>query len=255
MAIPVPPSLGKYPATSSPLYLSLRYALPSELGKWRNIDSIPGEQGYLLPPPKFGLGMATQAVALDEVSMWSANIPLADKARMVVGDTAYYAVASAAAKFGLGDGADYDYITGGASVPKELSALQYKGLKKRAYNFSFQLFAYDAGDSLAISNFVENMHSLCMPRINQSEGSTKVSAPAIFQPRIVDENMNEVNAWLFQPMPCTMLTFNSSGGQYASAENGKPAVMTISMIMAEIESVVFDSGQVKRVSSYFKGGE
>lgn len=241
----VPPSLTKHPATSSPIYLSLRYAQTKDIdgGRWREVISVPGDNSFLLPPPKFGLGMATQSVALDEVSMWSAQVPLADRARMIVGDTAYYAVASAASHFGFG-GADYDYIVGGAALPKDLSAMQYKGMKKRAYNFSFQLFAYDPGDSNAIANFVETMHSLCMPTISSESTRTLVYAPALFQPRIVDSNMNEVPGWLYQPKPCVMMTFNSSAGQYASVENGRPAVMTISMLLAEIEPVYNNNGNV-----------
>lgn len=252
MAIWVPPSLGQFPATSAPIYLSLRYQRTVETQKWRKVVNVAGGNEFILPPPKFGLGMGTQAVSLDEVSMWSANVPWSDRARMILGDTAYYAIGAAKDALGM-EGADYDYITGGASVPKELSALQYKGMKKRAYNFSFQLFAYDSNDTNAITNFVTTMHTLCMPVIGTNGIGTRVPfAPAIFQPRIVDASMSEQPGWLLSPQPCTMLTFNSSAGQYASAENGKPAIITISMVMAEIEPVIVnESGAVVQVHTLF----
>jgi hypothetical protein len=252
MATYVPPSLGSTPATSSPIYLGLRYQTAQELGKWRKIKNIDGGNEFILPPPKAGLGMATQSVALDEVSMWSANIPMAERARLVIGDTAYYAVSSALTAFS-GGGSDIDYIAGGAKIPRDNAALVYKGLKKRAYNFSFQLFAYDQDDLTYIGGWIELMHSLCMPTSGSANGKTYLYAPAIFQPRIIDSNSNEVSGWLYQPQPCTMLTFNSSGGQYASAgPSGRPAVITVSMIMAEIESVInAGPGQVQQTWETF----
>ena len=237
----IPTSLGQYPATATPLYLELRYQLTRETKQWRNIVEVDGSEGFILPAPKTGLGMATQSVALDEVGFWQTS-GLGDKARMVLGDTIYYGVQEMANRV-IG-GEDKTYISGGGIVPNNLSALQYKGMKKRAYNFSFQLYAYDADDMTSIIDFVTGMHALSMPW-GGSDGGAKLYAPAVFQPRILKADMStEAIGWLLNPKPCTMLTFNSSGGQYAVQENGGPAVVTCSMLLAEIEPVLWNGGVI-----------
>ena len=138
-AIKVPPSLGSYPATSSPLYLTLTYVTTQSLGKWRKVNSFAPTGAFLLPPPKVGLGTSTQTNVSDDVSVWSANLPIGQAARILTGDTLYYGLGKGGDWLG-GDGADFDYVVGGGAVPKDLSALQYKGNKKRAYNFSFKSF-------------------------------------------------------------------------------------------------------------------
>lgn len=239
--IKIPTSLGDVPATSTPLYLELKYELTKNTKKWRRIKSLTGSSGFILPAPKTGLGMATQSVTLDEVGFWQTS-SLGDKARMVLGDTIYYGVQEIANRV-IG-GEDKTYIGGGGIIPNNLSALQYKGMKKRAYNFSFQLFAYDYLDLTSITNFVTAMHSFSMPMAGVGDGGqAKLYAPAVFQPRILGPDMtSEATGWLLEPKPCTILTFNSSAGQYAIQENGRPAVITCSMLLAEIEPVVWDNG-------------
>lgn len=242
--VKVPPSLGNYPATSSPLYLTLTYAGTQNLGKWRKVENFAPDGAFLLPPPKVGLGTSTQSNVSDDVSQWNASLPLGERVRMLTSDTAFYALGKASELFGSG-GADYDYVAGGGAVPPDLSSLQFKGMKKRAYNFSFQLFAYDQGDAEAIADFVETMHALCLPAGVQFQSNSGVKkmvfAPAIFRPIITDLAGNIPKGWLVEPQPCTMLTFNTSGGQYASQFLGNPAVITVNMLMAEIEPIYYDA--------------
>lgn len=244
---PVPRSLGTKPATTAPLYLSLRYQINSSGKKWKNLGSVSGENGYLLPPPKTGLGMASQSTNLDEMSVYS--VPsVSDVARSIAGDSLFYGVSSL---LGTDEKEDLDYIQGGVTVPKNLQFLRFAGMKKRVYQFGIQLYAYDANDADDIASFVRTMHSLAAPRVSVSAGNPKLYAPAIFQPRIVTAGGGEAEGFLIDPKPCALLSFTSSAGKYTSILGGKPAIMTISIALAEIEPVVAEGNTIRQQFEFF----
>jgi hypothetical protein len=253
----VPPSLNRYPETATPLYLVLTQQDTSVLnggeGKWRNIrlSEITGNQ-YVLPAPKVGLGLGTHSANLDEAKFWQTS-SVGDKARMVFGDTIFYAMG------GLLNDVGYDtetgraagYIAGGANIPKDLSAIQYKGMKKRAYSFSFELFAFTNADFNVITQFCRNMHSHCMPAV-LNNGT--LSTPSVFRIQIMNSGFTDVtNNWLFQPQPCTMTAFNSSALDYISIDgnNTSPARVGVNMVLAEIEPVVNVGGNVATTAEVF----
>lgn len=253
----VPLSLGKYPATATPLYLSLTAAETKAMKTWRNIT--PGmvysnsSETYILPPPKIGMGLGTHSESMDEVEFWQTS-SVGDKARMILGDVIFYGVSKVIGDFvdGAQNYANYQYMFGKSTLPRDLSALQYKGMRKRAYNFSFELFAYKNDDFEAIVDFTKSMHSFCMPK---GDYNNTMYTPAVFMFNILqgggDGNIgNDVtNNWFFSPKPCTMIGFNSSAVDYM-AINGSyssPARVAVNMLLAEIEPVVLVDGAVKSI--------
>lgn len=248
MSFIIPPSLGQYPETATPLYLVLTQQDTSSLdggyGKWRNItlSEINGNQ-YILPAPKVGLGLGTHSANLDEAKFWQTS-SVGDKARMVFGDTIFYAVGGVLSDVGYETETGRAYIAGGSNIPRDLSAIQYKGMKKRAYSFSFELFAFTNGDFNVITQFCRNMHSHCMPVVL---GNDTVSTPSVFKIQLVNNNGVDVTSnWLFQPQPCTMTAFNSSALDYISIDgnNTSPARVGVNMVLAEIEPVLNLNGNV-----------
>lgn len=257
MSFRIPPSLGQYPETATPLYLLLTQQDTSVLdngnGKWRNItlDEINGNQ-YLLPAPKVGLGIGTHSANLDEAKFWQTS-SVGDKARMVFGDTIFYAMGGLLNDVGYdtATGRSRSYISGGSNIPKDLSAIQYKGMKKRAYSFSFELFAFTNQDFDVITQFCRNMHSHCMPL---ALGNGTLSTPSVFRINLINNSGSDVtNNWLFQPQPCTISAFNSSALDYISidANNTSPARVGVNMVLAEIEPVVNVNGNVATSAEVF----
>jgi len=251
MAFVVPPSLNQYPETYTPLYLVLTQASTSSLGKWRGVknEDINGNS-FMLPAPKVGLGIGTHSVNLDEAKFWQTS-SVGDKARMIFGDTLYYAVSSqGGVPFATNTGL-YPIISGGPNIPKDLSALQYRGMKKRAYSFSLELFAFTNQDFSVIQQFCKSMHAASMPTI---DGNGNLVAPSIWKIQIFNSSDGEVtNNWLFEPQPCSMLAFNSSALDYISIDSGYqyPARVGINMVMAEIEPVLWTGGVVATVPELF----
>jgi hypothetical protein len=250
----IPPSLGNFPETRTPLYLVLTQQDTYSLGKWRNISlgEVSGKT-YVLPAPKTGLGIGTHSANLDEARFWQTS-SVGDKARMIFGDTLYYAVGGLVGDVLYGDeGLARDstgYVFGGSNIPKDLSALQYKGMKKRAYSFSFELFAFTNNDFDSITQFCRDMHSYSMP-IKTSAG---INTPSVFKINIVNSGGKDVtNNWLFQPQPCMMAAFNSSALDYISinANYTSPARVGINMVLTEIEPVVNVDGNVRSVEQSF----
>lgn len=254
MAFTIPPSLNKFRETRTPLYLVLTEQSTAILKRWRDIrlQDIGGNT-YILPAPKTGLGIGTHSVNLDEAMFWQTS-SVGDKARMIFGDTLYYAVGA------LNDVAFDDsgkvrdsagYITGASTIPKDLSAIQYRGMKKRAYSFSFELFAFTNEDFDAITTFCRRMHLHSMPTIG-SDGT--LNTPSAFRINLVNNKGRDVtNNWLFQPQPCMMTAFNSSALDYISidANNTSPARVGVNMVLAEIESVINYGGNVETVPEVF----
>lgn len=247
----IPPSLGKYPETSTPLYLAITQQDTSVLGKWRGIklNEVDGET-YILPAPKTGLGVGSHSVNLDEARFWQTS-SVGDKARMIFGDTLYFSVGAAKDvlfnTLGLADAEQSSpAIFGGANVPADLSALQYRGMKKRAYSFSFELFAFTNGDFEAITNFCRKMHLNSMTLKKNADLYT----PSVFRINIVNSNgLDVTNNWLFQPQPCMMAAFNSSALDYVSidANYTSPARVGINMVLAEIEPVASNGNNVEQI--------
>lgn len=246
----VPPSLGQYPETATPLYLVLTQqdtsALNDANGKWRNItlDEINGVQ-YTLPAPKVGLGIGTHSANLDEAKFWQ-TASVGDKARMVFGDTIFYAMQGIGKDIGFfdPDSGNVSYVAGGANIPTDLSAIQYRGLKKRAYSFSFELFAFTPSDFDVIAQFCRNMHSHSMPVV-LANGT--FSTPSVFKIQIVNDQGSDVtDNWLFQPQPCMMAAFNSTALDYISIDSNysSPARVGVNMVLNEIEPLVNEDGNV-----------
>lgn len=246
--VSVPRSLGQKPATSAPIYLSLRYQVNNAGSRYRKLGTVSGGNGYRLPPPKTGLGMASQNSTLDDMSVYT--IPsVSDFARSIAGDSLFYGISSA---LGQEDAANQvDYVAGGAGIPKNITFTQYKGMKKRVYQFGIQLFAYDASDANDIAEFVRTMHALSAPRVSVSGGDPKLYAPAIFQPRIVTAAGGEAEGFLIDPKPCVLLSFTSSAGKYTSVINGRPGIMSISIALAEIEPVVSEGTTIRQQYEFF----
>lgn len=249
----IPPSLGNFPETKTPLYLALTRQDTSVLGKWKNIrlNDISGDV-YVLPAPKTGLGLGTHSANLDEARFWQTS-SVGDKARMIFGDTLYYAVGGLIGDVFNDKGQAEDStgaIFGGSNIPKDLSNLQYKGMKKRAYSFSFELFAFTNNDFNAITQFCRDMHSYSMPL----RTATGLSTPSVFRINIVNSGGRDVtNNWLFQPQPCMMAAFNSSALDYISidANYTSPARVGVNMVLIEIEPVVNVNGNVQTVGQAF----
>lgn len=253
----VPLSLGNYPATATPLYLSLTAAETKAMKTWRNIT--PGmvygnaSQTYFLPPPKIGMGLGTHSESMDEVEFWQTS-SVGDKARMILGDVIFYGVSKVFDGFldSTTNLANYNYMLGKDKTPRDLSALQYKGMRKRAYNFSFELFAYKNDDFDAITNFTKSMHAFCMPK---GDYSNTMYTPAVFMFNILQGSGNGnigsdvTNNWFFSPKPCMMIGFNSSAVDYMSINGSytSPARVAVNMLLAEIEPVVLVDGVVKSV--------
>jgi hypothetical protein len=97
------------------------------------------------------------------------------------------------------------------------------------------------------------MHALSAPRVSVSGGDPKLYAPAIFQPRIVTASGGEAEGFLIDPKPCILLSFTSSAGKYTSVVNGKPAIMSVSIAMAEIEPVVSEGTTIRQQYEFFQG--
>lgn len=243
--IRIPPSLGNYPATATPIYLSITAAETRTIKKWRNITPSDvysnANVTYILPPPKIGLGLGTHSESMDDVQFWQTS-SVGDKARMILGDTIFYGVSKAITGFTENEYADYDYMIGGSKLSKDLSALQYRGMRKRAYNFSFELFAFTNDDFQSIVGFMNYMHKLSMPKAFQKTLYT----PAVFIFSILQGNENGTigasitNNWFFSPKPCTMIGFNTSAVDYIpiSGSYSAPARVAVNMLLAEIEPVV-----------------
>lgn len=254
----VPPSLNKYPATAVPLFLALTKRETYEIEKWRRIkNSEVNGKTFILPAPKSGMAHGTHSSNLDEATFWQTN-SFGDKARMVFGDTIYMGIGNLLGTVTFSDSGvleEYNNITGGSSTPKDLTAIQYKGMKKRAYSFSFELFAYDQDDFLAISNFIHEMHAASMPK----KFGSKMRTPAAFRFRVLNASGTDVtNNFFLQPKPCTMMAFNSTGLDYLSvSSDGKyPARVGVNMVLGEIEPVVYvgsaPNGQVLSVFEAFE---
>jgi hypothetical protein len=249
----IPGSLGKLSTTATPLYLQLFRKETSVLKKWRNItnaDVIDGDS-YILPPPKIGMGLGTHSENMDEVQFWQVS-SVGDKARMILGDTVFYGVSRVIEGFqqsasGL---ANYEYLIGKSSIPKDLTALQFKGTRKRAYNFSFELFAAQQTDYFDIAQWVRTMHIASMIKSEGGGDSLTLYTPSVFTFSIHagSENGNVggdvTNNWFFSPKPCMMIGFNSSAVDYQAIDGtySTPARVAVNMILAEIEPVVFSSG-------------
>jgi len=264
-AIRVPDTLGKTPFTATPMYLQLYVRETKDLdagngGKWREIKTSEVESGisYILPAPKIGMGLGTHSENMDEVEFWQVS-SVGDKARMILGDTIFYGVSKVVEGFAGSQGlANYNYIFGKSQIPKDLSALQFKGNRKRAYNFSFELFAYEQNDHVDIRDFCNSMHKACMVKGRSQTSSGGVdeivlNTPAVFSFKIHSGNAegavgNEItNNFFLSPKPCMMIGFNSSAVDYMAINSSYeyPSRVAINMILAEIEPVVVDqSGNV-----------
>ena len=259
----VPGSLGDTPFTAVPMYLQL-YVLPTNTlnsgdGQWREIkiSDFDSASSYILPPPKIGMGQGTHSENMDDVQFWQVS-SVGDKARMILGDTIFYGVSKALGYFGMNGYAEanYDYMVGGSRIPPDLSAMQYKGMRKRAYNFSFELFAYTQADHQIINDFCTNMHKSCMPqaKVTSPGGiSTKtIYTPSVFWFKILRDDNGAystaiTNSFFVDPKPCTMIGFNSSAVDYMAIDStyNRPSRIAINMIMSEIEPVVVNNGNVK----------
>lgn len=235
----IPSSLGQNPATSAPIYLELKYQLSGSGKRWKNVKELSGSNGFLLPPPKTGLGMASQSTNIDEMSIFS--VPsVSDTARSIAGDSLFYGISSL-----LNEEGQPDYVAGGVNVPNDLSFLRFRGFKKRVYQFGIQLFAYNSQDAQSIQEFVTTMHTIAAPLASGGAGKQKLFVPAMFQPRIITSGGNEAKGFLVNPRPCTLMNFSSSAGKYTSTIGGNPAIMSISIALAEIEPVVNHDGTIR----------
>lgn len=260
----VPNSLGNYPATATPMYLQLFYKEtrdidPNNGGKWREIKlaEVKGNESFILPPPKIGMGLGTHSENMDEVEFWQVS-SVGDKARMILGDTIFYGVSKALNAFGVNGFANYNYIFGKSQIPADLSAMQFKGTRKRAYNFSFELFAYQDNDHQRIQSFCNTMHKACMVKGRTRTGAgggdeIVLNTPAVFAFSIHAANGQNLgsditNNFFLDPKPCMMIGFNSSAVDYMAVDStySFPSRIAINMILAEIEPVVVNpEGQVK----------
>lgn len=255
----VPNSLGAYRQTSAPLYLALAYVKSQNLegGRWRGVNGFVSDGIFILPPPKSGLGTSTQQSVMDDVSIWSAVLSTSDRIRQVTSDSAAYGIGEMGNYLPFIDSPDFDYPRGGVTVPPDKTGLRYGGIRKRVWNFSFQLFAYTEDDAKSIKDFADTMHKLCLPGVKPGEGGQKsLTVPAMFYPRIVDHTMSqEAYGWIIEPQPCTMLAFSTSAGQYASVSNGQPGVLSVNMVLGEIEPIVVEGNTIKITTDVFPPGE
>jgi hypothetical protein len=113
------------------------------------------------------------------------------------------------------------------------------------------LFAFEPGDFSTIAQFCRNMHSHAMPLV-LANGT--MSTPSVFKIQIINDNGSDVtNDWLFQPQPCSLMAFNSTALDYVSIDSSysSPARVGINMVLAEIEPVVNDNGNVAIAGEVF----
>ncbi len=127
-----------------------------------------------------------------------------------------------------------DLVTGQTINPRE--TLAFEGVNLRAHQFSWDLFPNSATDSERIKNIVNMIKRKSLPEVTSLTGIPK----AFLQyPSIVDVYLLGVNSEHFIKYKSSMITEFSvdygAGGGVAIMKGGKPAGVTLSLNMTELE--------------------
>lgn len=127
-----------------------------------------------------------------------------------------------------------DLVTGQTINPRE--TLAFEGVNLRAHQFSWDLFPNSAADSERIRNIVAMIKRKSLPEVSSLTGIPK----AFLQyPSVVDVYLLGVNTDHFIKYKSSMITEFSvdygAGGGVAIMKGGKPAGVTLSMSMTELE--------------------
>jgi len=238
----IPPSLGSNQATSVPFFFQLTFGLTQ---KWKeqlrsDIGSDGGTVTYILPPPKQGINTSTQTQNANEMQFWQLNYT--DAGRVGGVSQIMYAVQNAVTKWAGGNG-DEDLLamSGGKYLQQDLSRIQFKGSKKRGYQFGFELWAYTDQDTEKIRDFNRVMHAATMTQA--TNGPWPFRVPPLFRFSIVTQasggpaSVDITNNYFVDPQPCTLVAFNSTTLTETPVidNNNRSGRILVNMTFLEIE--------------------
>ena len=135
---------------------------------------------------------------------------------------------------GNGVGRAIDLVTGQTINPRE--TLSFEGVNLRTHQFSWDLFPNSAADSERIKNIVNMIKRKSLPEVTNLSGIPK----AFLQyPSVVDVYLLGVNSDHFIKYKSSMITEFSvdygAGGGVSIMKGGKPAGVTLSLNMTELE--------------------
>lgn len=260
-AVKIPPSLGNFPATSTPLYFSLTGKLT---GQWKEQDSdkitsSPNIQ-YILPIPKTGFNLSTSVGNSDEMSLLSMSLGGAVSSTGV-GQILYGVYQSMTKGDEYEKAMSHDLAAGeagGVLLPSDKTRIRFRGGNKRAYQFSFELWAYTNEDAVAIQQFMRTMHACTMTQTTDGvpSGAGELGlyfrVPPLFVFGVLGENgiADVTNRFFVDPKPCMLVGFHTS--TLPDPPNLTPAQYSgriyATMSFAEVEPTAwkgsFDTGQV-----------
>lgn len=246
MADAIPPSLGRYPMTSTPFYLVL-YAKESHLfNAWRgeavSRDSVIADSSYqfILPLPEKNLSVLTALKFSESANRWQAYNKidsLEEKLKEagveiagILGEGFAEAVEAALVK-GFGD----------ASIPMDYTAISVFGTQKRSFRFSLELFSAENQDAETINRFCRLMHGLStiVPT-----GDDVLKTPAIFTfqiwSNIFVRPVDVTSYWYPDPQGCAMISFNNTPSDFIQTFDGKSSArQIITMDLTEIEPIAY----------------
>lgn len=131
-------------------------------------------------------------------------------------------------------GRSIDTVTGQTINPRE--TLSFEGVNLRTHSFSWDLYPSSQADSMRIKNIIDLIKRKSLPEVTSLAGIPK----AFLQyPSVVDIYLLGVNSEHFIKYKTSMITeFGvdyGAGGSVAIMRGGKPAGVTLSMSLTELE--------------------
>lgn len=240
-AIKIPGSLHSNQFTSVPFFFKLTFGFTS---KWKEIlrTDIPDSVSYLLPPPAQGINTTTQTQNSNEMQFW--QLSTGDKGKVSGIQNVIYTIQNSLPEWAPFSSRDSNLsLYGGKYIPKDLSRIQYKGSKKRGYQFGFELWTYNDTDAEDMRKFNRTMHAAAMTHTS-SNTTYPFRIPPLFKFDIVDASLSSnvsgdiiTNNYFVDPQPCTLVAFNSSPLTETPVvgKDKKSGRMIVHMTLLEIE--------------------
>lgn len=239
----IPFNLNKNQSMAVPLFLRLGLGYGRN-GKWMEVvrSRVDVQKSYLLPPPK-GIHISTQTNNSNEVQFWQLSL---SQAAQVAGSNIVYTAASSLTNFFKDKDEQNDQLSvgGGLYLPADLTRIQFRGSRKRGYQFGFELWAMNAQDATSIKNFVRTMHAATMTQVVEQGRPYPFKVPPFVVFDIVgsDGETNYTNEYFVDPQPCTIVALNTTTlhpDPIVNANN-KSGRMVVNMTLLEVEPTAWE---------------
>lgn len=238
----IPSNLNKNQSMAVPLFLRLGLGY-GQNGKWMEVNRsrVNVQRSYLLPPPK-GIHISTQTNNTNEVQFWQLSL---SQAAQVAGSNIVYTAASSMNPFTDKDEKnDQLSVGGGIYLPPDLTRIQFRGSRKRGYQFGFELWAQTSQDAESIRKFVRTMHAATMTQVNEGGNPYPFKVPpfVIFDIVGSDGETKYTENYFVDPQPCTIVALNTTTLHPDPVVNtfNKSGRMVVNMTLLEVEPTAWE---------------